>query len=110
MYEIYKALDLRRLNQKSTLHYSFRRITWRHRCALVGKPIGQQFMKRDDLCIIQHVYKPGVITPTRQQLLGTLEREQQELILKKMGLDPQSISETMRERLLFTFNSSIFTV
>ena len=72
--------------------------------------IGQQFIKRDDLCIIQHVYKPGVITPTRQQLLGTLEREQQELLLKKMGLDQQSISEAMRERLLFTFNSSIFTV
>lgn len=73
------------------------------------KAIGQQINKRSDICIIQHLYKPGIIKNTRKQLTGIVEREQTELLLKKMGITDETKIKSATERIFYTFNKPVFT-
>lgn len=71
--------------------------------------IGNQFKKRNNLFIIQFLYSPLKITPTRRQLLGRAERTQRSALMKKFGFEGEK--EWPREasdRLFFIINSNAF--
>ena len=72
------------------------------------KVIGQQISKRTDVCIIQHLFKPGIIKNTRKQLTGAVERDQRNLLLKKMEIVEENKIQSISERLFFTFNKPVF--
>ena len=72
------------------------------------KLIGEQFKKRNTLSIIQHLYLPGQITPTRRQLIGHIEREQRTWLMEKMGVKKEECPEDANDRLFFITNSSAF--
>ena len=72
------------------------------------KLIGEQLKKRNTLSIIQHLYLPGQITPTRRQLIRRIEREQRTWLMEKMGVKKEECPEDANDRLFFITNSSAF--
>lgn len=70
--------------------------------------IGQELKRRNNLAIIQHIYRPNSVLPTRKQLLARIERIHQKKLLQKMGIKQDEQSKGIAERLFFTVNSSIF--
>ena len=45
--------------------------------------IGQELKRRNNLAIIQHIYRPNAVLPTRKQLLARIERQHQKELLQK---------------------------
>ena len=74
------------------------------------KLIGEQFKKRDTLCVIQYLYKPNEILPTRKQLLGRIERIQQQCVMEKFGIKKEEWPEDVTNRLFFIINSNAFKI
>lgn len=74
------------------------------------KLIGQNLKRRKNLAIIQHLYKPGAITPTQRQRIRKLEREQQEYLLQRMEVKIEIGDVDIKDRLFFTVNEPIFKV
>ena len=74
------------------------------------KLIGEQFKKRNTLCIIQYLYKPNDIPPTRKQLLGRIERTQQQWLMKKFCIRNEEWPEDTTDRLFFITNSNAFKI
>ena len=72
------------------------------------KLIGQNLKRRKNLAIIQHLYKPGAVTPTQRQRIRRLEREQQECLMQKMGIKKENWTDYIKDRLFFTVNAPIF--
>lgn len=72
------------------------------------KLIGEQFKKRSPLCIIQYLYLPQAVSPTRKQLLGRIEREQRKRLMNKMGIYEKEWPEDTNDRLFFITNSNAF--
>lgn len=72
------------------------------------KMIGDNLVKRTNLAIVQHLYKPNAIIPTQQQKRGRLERTQQKYLLQKMRINEENWTEDLRNRMFFTINESIF--
>lgn len=71
--------------------------------------IGEQFKKRNNLCVIRHLYVPNAISPTRWQLLGRIEREHRIEFMKKIGFQNESDwPENTMKRLFFIINSGAF--
>lgn len=70
--------------------------------------IGEQFKKRNTLCVIQYLYMPDQITPTRKQLLGRLERRQRRCVMQKFGFKENEWPEDTTDRLFFITNSIAF--
>lgn len=74
------------------------------------KLIGEQFKKRNNLCVVQYLYKPNEILPTRKQLLGRIERKQQQCIMKKFGVKSEEWPEDATGRLFFITNTNAFKI
>lgn len=74
------------------------------------KLLGDQFKKRNTISIVQHLYMPDAITPTRQQLLGRIERKQRNCIMEKMGIKKEEWPDDTIDRLYFITNSGAFTI
>lgn len=74
------------------------------------KLIGEQFKNRPNLCIIQYLYRPNDISPTRKQLLGRIERKQQQCIMKKFGVKSEEWPEDATGRLFFITNTNAFKI
>lgn len=74
------------------------------------KLLGEQFKKRNTISIVQHLYMPNAITPTRLQLLGRIERKQRNCIMEKMGFKKEEWPEDTADRLYFITNSGAFTI
>ena len=74
------------------------------------KLIGEQFKKRDNLCVIQYLYRPNEILPTRKQLLARIEREQRQCIMKTFGIKSEEWPEDTTGRLFFITNSKTFKI
>lgn len=74
------------------------------------KLIGEQFKKRNNLCVVQYLYRPNEILPTRKQLLGRLERKQQQCIMTAFGIKSEELSEDATGRLFFITNSNTFKI
>lgn len=72
------------------------------------KMIGEQFKNRNTLTIIQYLYAPNEITPTRKQLMGRVERGHRNTIMKKMGFKDNEWPEDTNDRLFFIINSNAF--
>lgn len=72
------------------------------------KLIGAQFKKRNTISIIQHLYLPNDITPTRKQLIGRIERGQRVWLMEKMGLKKEEWPDDTNDRLFFITNSNAF--
>ena len=70
--------------------------------------IGKELKRRNNIAIIQHLFKPNAFTPTTMQRIGLIEREHQNLLVKKMGLKPEEKVESLLSRLFFTVNANIF--
>lgn len=74
------------------------------------KLIGEQFKKRNNLCVVQYLYRPNEILPTRKQLLGRIERKQQQCIMKIFGIKSEEWPEDAVGRLFFITNSNTFKI
>lgn len=72
------------------------------------KLIGEQFKNRNTFSIIQYLYTPNEITPTRKQLMGRVEREHRNKIMRKMGFKDNEWPEDTNDRLFFVVNSNAF--
>ncbi len=72
------------------------------------KIIGDNLVKRANLAVIQHLYKPNAIIPTQLQKKGRLERQQQKCLMQKMRIAENNWTENLRSRLFFTVNEPIF--
>lgn len=72
------------------------------------KLIGEQFKNRNTFSIIQYLYTPNEITPTRKQLMGRIEREHRNMIMRKMGIKDNEWPEDTNDRLFFVINSNAF--
>lgn len=70
--------------------------------------IGDNLIKRNNLALIQYLYAPNTIPPTRKQKIAQLERKQQYNIMRKMDIDPSLFNESIKERLFFVVNSKAF--
>lgn len=70
--------------------------------------IGNELKRRNNLAIIQHLYYPDTIKPTRRQLLAQIERNHQNELMQKMEIKQNGISQEFTNRLFFTVNSNIF--
>lgn len=70
--------------------------------------IGNELKKRNNIAIIQHLYHPNAIKPTRRQLLAQIERNHQNKLMQKMGLKNNEWTKNIADRLFFTVNSNIF--
>ena len=70
--------------------------------------IGKELKKRNNIAIIQHLFKPNAFTSTTMQRIGFIEREHQNLLVTKMGLKPADKVESLLSRLFFTVNANIF--
>ena len=70
--------------------------------------IGKELKRRNNIAIIQHLFKPNAFTPTTMQRIGLIEREHQNLLVKKMGLKSEDKVESLLSRLFFTVNANIF--
>lgn len=74
------------------------------------KLIGEQFKKRNTLSVIQYLFRPDDISPTRKQLLGRIERMQQQCMMKKFGIKNEEWPEDTTDRLFFITNSNAFKI
>lgn len=74
------------------------------------KLIGEQFKKRNTLCVVQYLYRPNEILPTRKQLLGRIERTQQQCVMNKFGIKNEEWPEDSADRLFFITNSNAFKI
>lgn len=74
------------------------------------KLIGEQFKKRNNLCVIQYLYKPNEILSTRKQLLGRIERKQQQFVMNKFDVKSDEWPEDTADRLFFITNSNAFII
>ena len=74
------------------------------------KLIGEQFKKRNTLCVVQYLYRPNEILPTRKQLLGRIERTQQQCVMNKFGIKNEEWPEDAADRLFFITNSNAFKI
>lgn len=72
------------------------------------KLIGEQFKKRKNTCIVQHIYMPNDVSPTRKQLLGRIERSQRENLMRKLNIKKEEWPEDTIDRLFFVTNSNAF--
>lgn len=72
------------------------------------KLIGEQFKNRNTFSIIQYLYTPNEISPTKKQLMGRIEREHRKIIMKKMGFKDNEWPEDTNDRLFFIINSNAF--
>ena len=72
------------------------------------KFIGKQFKKRDNLSVIQYLYEPNDILPTRKQLFGRIERMQQQYLMRKFGVKKEECPEDTIDRLFFITNSNAY--
>lgn len=73
--------------------------------------IGEQLKDRTDLAIIQFLYKPTELIPTRKQILGRIEREQRNCLMRAFGLNNEEWSgNAISERVFFVTNSNAFKV
>lgn len=72
------------------------------------KLIGEQFKLRNDIIIIQHLFVPNELSPTRKQLMGRIEREHRDMIMRKMGFKDDEWPENTNNRLFFIINSTAF--
>lgn len=70
--------------------------------------IGDNLIKRNNLALIQYLYAPNTISPTRKQKIAQLERRQQNNIMRKMDIDPSLFNESIKERLFFVVNSKAY--
>lgn len=70
--------------------------------------IGNELKRRNNLAIIQHLYYPDTIKPTRRQLLAQIERNHQNELMQKMEIKQNEFSQELTNRLFFTVNSNIF--
>lgn len=70
--------------------------------------IGDNLIKRNNLALIQYLYAPNTIPPTRKQKIAQLERRQQNNIMRKMDIDPSLFNESIKERLFFVVNSKAY--
>ena len=70
--------------------------------------LGNNLVHRRALLVIQHLYAPGAIRPTRRQSLGKMERDAFYNILHKMHIEDIGLIDTIRNRLFFVFNSDAF--
>ena len=70
--------------------------------------IGNELNRRNNIAIIQHLYHPIEIKPTRRQLLAQIERNYQNTLMRKLGIKQEEFSERLTNRLFFTVNSNIF--
>lgn len=70
--------------------------------------IGNELKRRNNIAIIQHLYHPNGIKPTRRQLLAQIERNHQNKLMRKLGIGQDEFSQIIANRLFFTVNSSIF--
>ena len=74
------------------------------------KLIGQNLKRRRNVAIIQHLYNPGAINPTKRQKIRQLERKQQEYLLQRMEVKMEIGDVDIRDRLFFTVNEPIFQI
>lgn len=72
--------------------------------------IGKNLVNRKNIAVIQHIYRPNAILPTQMQKRGRLERQQQDMIMQKMGIKEENRTDELRERLFFTINAPIFKI
>ena len=72
------------------------------------KMIGEQFKNRNTLSIIQYLYARDKIPPTRKQLMGRVERDHRNELMKKMGFKDNEWPEDTNDRLFFIINSNAF--
>ena len=72
--------------------------------------IGEQFKKRNNLCIIQYLFRPNDVSPTRKQLLGRIERMQQQCVMGKFGIKNEEWPDDTTDKLFFITNSNAFKV
>ena len=71
--------------------------------------IGEQLKNRTNLAIIQFLYKPTELIPTRKQMLGRVEREQRNCLMRAFGLNNEEWSDkAISERVFFIINSNAF--
>lgn len=70
--------------------------------------IGKELRKRNNLAIIQHLFRPNTIKPTRRQLFAQIERTHQDELMQKMGFTQNEWSKKFADKLFFTVNSNIF--
>lgn len=71
--------------------------------------IGEQLKNRKSLAIIQFLYKPKEIIPTRKQILGRIERKQSECLMRKFGLTKEEwYGNSISDRVFFITNSNAF--
>lgn len=74
------------------------------------KLIGQNLKRRRNVAIIQHLYNPGAINPTKRQKIRQLERKQQEYLLQRMEVKMEVGDVDIRDRLFFTVNEPVFQI
>ena len=72
--------------------------------------IGENLTDRDNLCVIQYLYKPDIILPTRKQLLGRTERLQLQCVMEKFGIKSEKYRNYIKDRLIFITNSNVFKI
>lgn len=72
--------------------------------------IGNELKRRNNVAIIQHLYHPNGIKPTRRQLLAQIERSHQNKLMRKLGIKQEEFSQGITNRLFFTVNSNIFKI
>lgn len=72
------------------------------------KLIGEQFKKRNNICIVQHIYMPNEVSPTRKQLLGRIERSQRDILMRKLDIKKEEWPEDTTDRLFFITNSDAY--
>jgi len=70
--------------------------------------LGNQLKSRNNLYIIRHLYTKEKIPPTRLQRYGIIERNEQRVLLQKMGFEEGKCSESIKNRLFFIINSKNF--
>lgn len=72
------------------------------------KLIGEQMMKKKTLRIIQFLYSPKVLSSTRRQLMGAIERQQRSDLKKKLNISDKNLSEELDKRIFISVNSRMF--
>lgn len=72
------------------------------------KIIGEQMLKKKTLRLIQFLYSPNAISPTRRQLTGAVERRQRSDLKKKLNISEKDWSEDLDNRIFISVNSQMF--
>lgn len=72
------------------------------------KIIGEQMLKKKTLRLIQFLYSPNAISPTRRQLTGAVERRQRSDLKKKLNISEKEWSDELDKRIFISVNSKMF--